>query len=220
MEDALAAAGGRYPLIIAPGVGHEYEPAALTEVMRRLKRHAAAGRDDSPDRVQIQTQTLRYARVCWLAITGLVEHWSDAQIEAVRVHPTFGHAGSSSSRLQVATKGVVSFTADPAPSFQGVTVEIDGKVIPQPTTAFDPSLPAAFVLSEEGEWSWTTPASEQQQQTVSLTKQPGLQGPIDDAFMSTFAFVSPAASATPTAVDSWINFELDHAVHRYASHRL
>jgi hypothetical protein len=212
MEDAIAAAGGSYRMIIAPGVGHEYEPAALTEVMRRLKRHAAAGRDDSPDRVQIQTQTLRYARVHWLAVTELVEHWSDAQIEAVRVHPTYGPTGSPTSRLVVATKGVRSFVADPAPSFAGIAVEIDGNVVPPPVTGFEPTAPAAFELLEGGEWSWAPSI-----RVDPLTKQPGLQGPIDDAFMSAFVFVAPTApaAAAMSAVDNWISFELEHAVHRW-----
>ena len=52
-----------------------------------------------------------------------------------------------------------------------------------------------------------------------LVKQPGLQGPIDDAFMSSFAFVTPEAMSgvepAPSAVDRWVNFELAHAVHRW-----
>ena len=50
---------------------------------------------------------------------------------------------------------------------------------------------------------------------AKLTKQPGLQGPIDDAFMSKFCFVTPATQASPCAVDNWVSFELAHAVHRW-----
>lgn len=193
-----------------------YEASALKEVMRRLRRHAAAGRDSSPDRVQIQTQTLRYARVHWLAITGLVEHWCDATIEAVRAHPSFGPAGATSTRLVVTAAGVRSFTAEPAPSFAGVSVEINGYCVPPPTT-FDPTAPASFELISSGEWRWVPPLP-RSPLVASLVKQPGLQGPIDDAFMSSFAFVTPEAMSgepAPSAVDRWVNFELAHAVHRW-----
>eukprot|EP01050_Picozoa_sp_SAG11_P034095 SAG11_NODE_11891_length_733_cov_0.769716_1_plen_135_part_00 len=114
MERAIAEAGGTMQLVLAPGTGHEYEPQALTEVLRRLGRHAAAGVDHHPDKVQIQTQTLRYAKVHWLAATGLMEHWTDCRLTAERRHVTNGPAGAATSKLTAtANGGVSSFTADP-----------------------------------------------------------------------------------------------------------
>jgi hypothetical protein len=45
-----------------------------------------------------------------------------------------------------------------------------------------------------------------------LRKQPGLTGPIDDAFMSPFLFVRPTGKPLNDKLGQWVQSELDHAV--------
>ncbi|MGZ8940994.1 MAG: hypothetical protein ACXW32_17450, partial [Limisphaerales bacterium] len=44
-----------------------------------------------------------------------------------------------------------------------------------------------------------------------MTKGPGHQGPIDDAFMDAFAFVKPSAKGFHASTDSWVEKELARA---------
>jgi hypothetical protein len=46
----------------------------------------------------------------------------------------------------------------------------------------------------------------------ALRKRPGLQGPIDDALMDSFLFVSPGGRARHDLVETWTRAELDRAV--------
>ena len=53
-----------------------------------------------------------------------------------------------------------------------------------------------------------------------LHKVPGLQGPIDDAFMSRFCFVRPQATESMGAAEQWAEFEMEHAIHRWEAVRM
>jgi hypothetical protein len=44
-----------------------------------------------------------------------------------------------------------------------------------------------------------------------LHKLPGLQGPIDDAFMDSFLFVVPSRACANPTVEKWVKAELEHA---------
>ena len=52
----------------------------------------------------------------------------------------------------------------------------------------------------------------------ALAKRPGLQGPIDDAFMDAFTFVGPEDSENPSTVDKWIEEEFRHAKNEWKRH--
>ncbi|WP_075090474.1 hypothetical protein [Verrucomicrobium spinosum] len=45
-----------------------------------------------------------------------------------------------------------------------------------------------------------------------LAKRHGLSGPVDDAFMDAFLFVTPTGPALNPAVEKWVGSELNHAV--------
>jgi hypothetical protein len=44
-----------------------------------------------------------------------------------------------------------------------------------------------------------------------LAKKPGLQGPIDDAFMDSFLFVRPTGKPSDPVVHKWVEAEMNHA---------
>ena len=45
-----------------------------------------------------------------------------------------------------------------------------------------------------------------------LRKRPGMQGPIDDAFMDRFVIVKPTGTAMNEKVGKWANEECEHAI--------
>ena len=48
-----------------------------------------------------------------------------------------------------------------------------------------------------------------------LRKRPGLQGPIDDAFMDSFVFVRPTGKAASEATGAWVQSELGRATRQW-----
>src|SRR6185436_14693788 len=84
----------------------------------------------------------------------------------------------------------------------------DGKEISAPKASSDKSWHATFHKTSE-QWSLGSAPEE------GLRKHHGLQGPIDDAFMSSFLIVRPTGKATNEKVEAWVASELAHATNEW-----
>jgi hypothetical protein len=134
---------------------------------------------------------LRYHRVHWVSALGLQQHWRDARIDAEYV---------SGDALAVRTKNIQSLRLEPPRPIARLT--IDG----QEVTADKGPLEYEH---RDGRWIALDAAS-----AVTLRKRPGLQGPIDDAFLGPFLVVTPTGATNPD-VQRWVDFELDHFRRRW-----
>jgi len=189
MEAAFAEEGQVLDHRIGPGMGHKYHPDTLADILRKMKNF--------PDRrphyrtAHLQTQTLRYNKVRWVEALRLNAHWQDSRISASHTGPSIG----------VLTKNIAAFKLRPKGSVRIVTV--DG-------AEFDlPGEPAEIhFVKREGNWILGEPDPG--------GKRPGLQGPIDDAFMTPFLVVTPSGKTT-AARQRWTAFELDHLRERWAT---
>jgi len=86
------------------------------------------------------------------------------------------------------------------------TLKVDGQELRVP---IDQSL-------HRVEDRWITQAEyEKLDVSKGLRKRPGLQGPIDDAFLEPFLVVVPAGEAAHPAVGRWVDFEIQHLVNRW-----
>lgn len=172
--------------IIGPMTAHRIHPDSLKEIEAKLAELAVNGIDRWPSQLQLVTYTLKYNRMHWLTLDGMKEHWEEARV-AIR---------PASDALQITTKNASAITIRPPKGLPG-TVRIDGgNALPIPADG-------AFVFDGQ---AWKVG------QASGLRKKHGLQGPIDDALMDSFIFVKPGGNGRHTAVDKWVNEELDHAV--------
>jgi dienelactone hydrolase len=190
--------------IIGPQTPHRYHPDSKVEIDRRLDAIAAIGRDPNPRRVKFVTYTLRYNRSHWIVLDGMDKHWEKAQVEA-SVHNQ-GLLRVSASNVSAMT---VNFEPGGAPvelSGRGV-IEIDGQKLETKGPASDRSWRVHLVKSN-GKWAVAAaPPS-------GLVKRHGLQGPIDDAFLSSFLIVLP--SGTPAnAAGERIMAEANRAIREW-----
>src|SRR5205085_1508460 len=117
-------------------------------------------------KVSLQTKTLRYNKMFWVEALELTRHWDDSRIDAEITGP---------QTLTITSKNIERFAlskdiraGSPTANRQ---VAIDG----QPVESIGP----IFKRGPNARWEWTA-ASEN---GAGLKKRPGLQGPIDDAFM-------------------------------------
>jgi dienelactone hydrolase len=202
MERAMKEEGLRLLRIVGPQTPHRYHPDSKIEIDRRLDAIAEKGREEYPRRVRFTTWTLRYNQMKWVTIDALGQHWVRARVNA---------EVESDRAVKVETSNVVAFTLslgagarllDPAAR---TTVAIDGQKVAVDGPASDGSWAVRFRKSGT-QWA------EAKEEAAGLVKRHGLQGPVDDAFMDSFVFVTPTGTPAVPAVAGWVASEQKHAI--------
>jgi hypothetical protein len=207
MLTAMDAEGLKLERIIGPNTAHAYEPNARKQLAARLDELATKGRDPSPREIKFTTWTLRYNHMFWVVLDGLGQHWDRARADAKVENNTVTMKTVNVTALHL------NWTAGLAPWAPGATatLNLDGDPIALPAVAADKSLNVALVKSPAGHWQiGTLPAT-------ALLKRPGLQGPIDDAFMDSFIIVRPTGQPLNAVVGKWTLSEADRAIQQWHS---
>ncbi len=205
MGKALEGEGLALTHVIGPKTEHKYHPDSKVEISKRVDALAERGRQAVPRKLRLVTYTLRYHEMRWLSVQGLESHWDRARVEAEIREPGF---------LTVRTENVKAFRLQFGPGeypFEPETkptVTINGTPIRVPRgAATDLSWSAEF--HREG-IQWVAGPSK-----ATLAKRPGLQGPIDDAFLSRFLFVRPTGQARDPKLGAWAAGEMERAMKRW-----
>ena len=218
MVAACTSRGFGIPHVIAPQTGHSIHPDSKAEIEAFLARAAERGRPAAPREIDFTTYTLRYPRHTWLTLTGLGAHWQPARVRAaVRSPRAIEIDATNVTALEIDVPAGAGLVA----SGQPVTVTVQGggadTAAIDVAAAADGRLRAAF-HTIDGTWRLATDATTD---AAGLRKRPGLQGPIDDAFMDAFVFVGPAASGSttpPSPTDAWAAAEFAHAKGEWRRH--
>jgi hypothetical protein len=203
MERAMAEEGLRLTRVVGPQTGHRYHPDSKVEIDRILDAVADLGRDPYPRKVRFTTWTLAHNEMKWVTIDSLGKHWERARLDAEIV----GDSG-----VNVATSNVAAFTLDMGPGgcpldlARKPVVTIDGQKVTAPTPMSDRAWTAHF--RQVGS-SWTLAESAS---GPGLQKRHGLQGPVDDAFLDSFVFVSPTGQPIAPGVAKWVESEQKRAI--------
>lgn len=205
MAKALAEEGIDLVHIIGPDTAHSYHPMAKKLIDKRMDSIAAKGRDPMPTKVLFTTFTLRYNRMHWVVVEGLEKHWERARVEAEIVGP---------SALNVKTSNVDALTLTMPSGFAPLNmltppiVTIDGQKLEGKAVRSDRSWTTH--LQRDGKtWKVVSAFDE------TTRKRPGLQGPIDDAFMDSFVMVKPTGSPLNEQVGKWTAGEMTHAIEHW-----
>jgi dienelactone hydrolase len=224
MAKALEKEGIELVHLIGPGMGHAYHPNSKLEINRRIDAIVAKGRQSLSVETHFTTWTLRYNSLRWLRIEGLEEHWKRARVDTTL----------SSNRVYATTENVSALTFDMGPGTcdldstarspiygvdvqlapvnvqkkaerkKNIFIQIDEQEVLGPPVRSDQSW-KVHLRKEDGKWS-VVPSLED----GKLRKRPGLQGPIDDAFLSRFLFVKPTGTPLNEKVGAWAKSELEH----------
>ena len=191
MEAAFQANGRTIEHIIGPEMGHRYDEASLTTIMDRMATAVQRG-NQRPEVVHLQTRTLRYSKMHWLQISRLKRHWEDTTVDAEINDDT----------VLITAKNVAELTIHPPRRIK--------RAIINDTVIQVASLPATFSKTDQ----WKLGAFET---SWPIAKKPGLQGPIDDAFLDRFLVVTPTTSSSNKQLNAWVEFELEHLRSRWAA---
>lgn len=236
MEAALRQRGIRLRHVIGANMGHSIDDTSKQIIESAMSSLAEKGRHTSPDVIDFETHTLKYNRMHWLTVDGLIEHWKPAR---VIVNPSERRTPFPSEPVtfQAETLNVSAFTLDfPAGTFrvqrgteedvrQPVMVWIhssedfdsdrNGKDARQAILGEGPFSDGSARLqahrTADGKWHSGPPRA-------GLRKRHDLQGPVDDAFMDSFVFVRPGKKAASDAVERWTKSELERAIVHWRRH--
>ena len=203
MERFLTGEGLTLRHVIGPKTGHKYHPAAKAEINERINAIVARGRNAVPSEVRLVTRTLRYNRQAWVQVDGLDEHWMPARVEAGLI----GNRHIEISTLNV-SRLVLSMQSGTCPLRPNgsPTVIIDGQKLSGDRVRTDRSWESRFIKAL-GQWRLVG-----RFEFAGLAKRPGLQGPIDDAFMDRFVMVKPTGRANSEAIGKWTEAQLGQAL--------
>lgn len=209
MESAFAKENKTLRHIIGPEMGHKYDPASLKKILELMDQATQAKQKPwmQRDQILLQTQTLRYGQLGWVKTLGLKEHWSDTRIDARRESPEL---------IQVETKNVSMFEVTPPNMNERFSALVDGQSLSFQKDGLK-SKSIRFQIMD-GQWKAMESDSSDQLGTLKSLlgkKLPGLQGPIDDAFMSRFLVVRPTGEFQNARAKAWAEFELGHLQQRW-----
>ncbi|MBI1842500.1 MAG: prolyl oligopeptidase family serine peptidase [Verrucomicrobia bacterium] len=205
MGEAFAREGLKMVNLISPGTGHVIDPATHAEQMRRIGEYAAAGLNHAPREIRFVTWTLKYSRCHWIEALSLRHHYSRSEIAA--------HAGEQGDVEVSRADNIRSFAIHP-PMLTGanarIRVENQEISIPRYGSSVEP---APRIFERQGS-QWTLVGKPSSQSATS--KRPGLQGPIDDAFVSPFLCVRGTGRPWNPAVGAWADASLRRFSHEWA----
>jgi hypothetical protein len=203
MEHAMAEEGLRLIRIVGPQTAHKYHPDSKIELAAMLDAIAAQGRDPYPRKIRFTTWTLAYNQMKWVTIDGLAQHWARARVNAEI---------SGDSAINLETSNVTALTLDMGPGGcpldpgRKPVVAIDGQKLSVPGPMSDRSW-TLHLRKTGSQWAVADGAA-----SAGLHKTHGLQGPIDDAFLDRFVFVSPTGTPVAPAVAAWVAAEEKRAI--------
>ena len=203
MEKAMAKEGISLTHIIGTGAGHFYETKAKAEVNRRIDAIVAKGRNPVPNHVRFTTWWLRYNRAFWVTVEGMGAEWERGTVDAEI---------TDERSIKIATKNITALTLSmptglcPLDNTVPPTITIDGKKLKGNPVWSDRSF-ETHLSKLDGAWQVVASLDSE-----TLRKKPGLQGPIDDAFMDSFLFVSPTGTPINAQIGAWVQAEKTHAI--------
>ncbi|MEO6724740.1 MAG: prolyl oligopeptidase family serine peptidase [Blastocatellia bacterium] len=213
MEQAMASEGLRLTRIIGPKTAHSYHPDSKVEIDRILDAIAERGRDPYPRKVRFTTWTLAYNHMKWVTVDALGQHWERARLNAEIISNDRDDSG-----VKVETANVTAFTIEMGPggcpldAMRKPVVTIDGQKLTVAGPMSDRSWKVDFRKSGN-QWTVTDSAV-----AAGLHKIHSLQGPVDDAFLDSFIFVTPTGTPLAPGVAQWVASEQQRAITEWRRH--
>jgi pimeloyl-ACP methyl ester carboxylesterase len=206
MEKAMAAEGMRLARVVGPNTPHRYHPDSKIEISHMIDGIAERGRDPYPRKVRFTTWTLAYNQMKWVTVDAVGKHWERARLDAEIV---------DDHTVRTSTANVTAFTLEMGPggcpldNTRKPVVVIDGHEVGAPVPMSDRSWTAHF-RKTGARWAAVESALE-----PGLHKRHGLQGPVDDAFLSSFIFVRPTGTPAAPGIAKWVAAEQEHAIREW-----
>ncbi|MEM1443414.1 MAG: prolyl oligopeptidase family serine peptidase [Verrucomicrobiota bacterium] len=180
--------------VVGEGMEHKYNEESVSEIWEWLREAWEKGRPAPADRIVWETPTLRYPGFQWLQFSQLSSHWSPSRAESVW--------DLENKEISIESENVtaLSIAAGTGSDLGGTTLRLGE----QELLIQSPGFPVEGVSLVQKNGSWTFG------EVDDWSKRPGVQGPIDDAFLSRFIVVPPDKAPNAPHFARWVQFELNH----------
>jgi dienelactone hydrolase len=207
MEMRLKKLGIPMTHLIAPGLAHKFPAEWQKQAEAVYAKYADKGKEDYPAKIRFVTYTMRYSAAYWLEILGLDKHFERAFVDAERTE-----TGVTVKTTNV--RGLRLAVALGAP--ETLTVKIDGQEVAARPWISPAGALNVYLERRRGKWKSVLPQLIAVRQARVLQKLPGLQGPIDDAFMDTFLCVRGTGAAWHQSTAQYAEANLRRFQHEWA----
>lgn len=203
IEDRLKPLGLSMTHLISPGLAHSFPPEWQKKAEAEYAKFAGPekGRAEYPPRIRFVTYTLRYPSCAWVEILGLNRHYERARVEAEKTDSGFSVKTENCRALRLQLPEL-----SPEVPLE-VTIDRESlKTMPYRGAAG----PLNVYLEREGaNWRAVLPQRLLVDRLRRPQKEPGLQGPIDDAFTNSFLCVRGTRKPWHESTHKYANAELE-----------
>ena len=207
MNEAVRKEGNQLINFVSPFTQHSIDPVTHKLQLKYVGEHADRGLNHFPREIRFVTWTLRYGKCHWLQLLGLDKHFERSEIKA-----------------RVTAGGVVEIDAATNISTFSIDIGVFGKREPQvviggekvilvPTAAL---RKAGRIVLDCRYGEWLNVPERVVKTEYRMRKRPGIQGPIDDAFFSSFVCVRGTGKPWNAAVGAWADACLDRFADEWA----
>jgi predicted esterase len=182
IEARLKPLGIPMTLLVAPGLGHQMPPEWQNKAEAEYARYVEKGRPEYPAHVHFVTWTLKYPACDWVDVMALERHYDKAVVDA--------RHGDDGFTVQTTNVRVLHLGLWPGATQENVPVRIDGQRLEvRPYLSANAEQLHVYLEKRGGRWASVLPERLLTERLRVPQKTAGLQGPIDDAFMTSFLCV-------------------------------
>lgn len=193
-------------LIVGKNMGHAFDPESQKEFMAFHMEKSATGKPRFGERKHIRftTRSLRYNSCDWLAIEEIDKVYEPATVDA---------KVNGDGDVEITTTNVAALRLN---RDTGTDAIINGTVL-ECRSAAGGLLPDVYFVKKESGWQVLDyDESRGFSNNPDRHKRHGLQGPIDDAFMSSFVCVRGTSTPWNETSQQWANWTLDRFSKEFA----
>lgn len=196
MEHQIKALGIPMTHLVAPGLEHRFPPEWQKKAFEAYFPHIQKGTPDYPGEIRFETYTLKYPKCHWVSLQKLHKHYDRALVKATYQDNRYDIQTTNIDRFtiqlpsQMTNKGMATFL-------------LDNQKVPVPIN-LSPGKEVVFHRDTKGTWSISKEGPES-----SRNKSPGMQGPIDDAFTTSFLCVVGTSQPWNQGAEAFSRLELD-----------
>jgi hypothetical protein len=201
---AKAMAGWKLELkhVIGAKAGHNYTDEAKREINETIDAIVAKGKPPAGQKFEFVTYTLRYPECSLVRVERMSRHWEKALVRAWIAE------GGEVFGVQAYDIAMLSL---PLGEKLPRKVTINGSLIEVPKDYKHSRV--YLTLSDPGNTPFFRLATDEEIRAPG--KKPGLQGPIDDAFLESFVIVKPTGKPMNDALGKWSEAEMTRAVREW-----
>ncbi len=199
IEARLKSLGLSMTHLVAPGLKHEFPAEWKKKAEAEYAKYVVKGRDEYPRKVRFMTYTLKYSTCDWVTLMALDRHYERAAVAAELTESGF--------RVKTSNVRLLLLRLPPG-SVGNAVIAIDDQKVEAVPYLTSSGARSVYLQRRDGKWSSALPEKLYSDLARRPYKSPGLTGPIDDAFTTSFLCVRGTGKPWHTAPQQYADDSL------------